>query len=227
MALPRGVSVSSLAEGGTETERAAREAEGDAARSGSPAGALAARCVGTAIHAALERLDLEAERAPQWASARGRIEAAVRAAAPAGVRERAQADALACWDALGEGPLAAALFALGKSVVARELPILLSPEGLGAAPVATGYVSGAIDLVYRDASGRLVVADYKTDRTLPAGDADARARYVRQGALYCRALAEALRPEVAPRFEIWWLRHGVVDRVDAPPASPSQLRLTF
>jgi ATP-dependent helicase/nuclease subunit A len=57
MALPRGVSVSSLAEGGTETERAAREAEGDAARSGSPAGALAARCVGTAIHAALESMN--------------------------------------------------------------------------------------------------------------------------------------------------------------------------
>ena len=72
-----------------------------------------------------------------------------------------------------------------------------------------GFVSGTIDLLYRDpATGRLVVADYKTDdpETLEARVAV----YAPQGATYVRALREALGLEEPPRFELWFLQ---ADRV--------------
>ena len=76
----------------------------------------------------------------------------------------------------------------------------------GAGPI--GFAAGSIDLLYRDRDGRLVVVDYKTDRA----DASAqRERYARQGALYCRAVEEALGADPPPRFEIWWVRSGAVE----------------
>jgi ATP-dependent helicase/nuclease subunit A len=196
-ALPIGASVTGLIEPDGDDARGARSA---APRS-------AARWVGTAIHAALERLALGAGPA-QWDEQRARIAAQIAVAAPAGDREAAIADALACWDALATGPLAARLRELSGRIVARELPLLL-----GAHEHALGFVTGSIDLLYRDDDGRLVVVDYKTDREGP-GAADAaqrRARYAEQGALYCRAVGEALGADPPPRFEIWWLRSGAVE----------------
>jgi ATP-dependent exoDNAse (exonuclease V) beta subunit len=163
-----------------------------------------ARWVGTAIHAALERIDLTAEPA-EWAAQRTRIETELRASAPAVHCERAVEDALGCWDALAGGPLPARLRGLAGRVVARELPLVLA-DGLG-------FATGSIDLLYRDEDGRLVVVDYKTDRTDARTDTTSRDRYARQGALYCRAVREALGADPAPRFEIWWLRSGTVDAV--------------
>jgi ATP-dependent helicase/nuclease subunit A len=162
-----------------------------------------ARWVGTAIHAALERIDLAAEPLAEWSEQRVRIEAQLCASAPAAHRDRAVEDALACWDALGSGPLAARLRSVAGSVVARELPLVLA-EGLG-------FATGSIDLLYRDEDGRLVVVDYKTDRVESGADPAARGRYARQGALYCRAVKEALGADRTPRFEIWWLRSGTVE----------------
>jgi ATP-dependent exoDNAse (exonuclease V) beta subunit len=159
--------------------------------------------VGTAIHAALERFDLGADPHAEWTAQRSRIEAELRASAPVADRARAVEDALACWDAFASGPLAARLLGLGSRVVARELPLLLS-DGLG-------FATGSIDLLYRDEDGGFAVVDYKTDRTEPGADPAARARYARQGALYCRAVSEALACERPPRFEIWWLRSGTVE----------------
>jgi len=158
--------------------------------------------VGTAIHAALERIDLAAEPLAEWMAQRARIEADL-AAAPFAQRARAVEDALACWDALASGPLAARLFAVAPRVVARELPLVLA-DGLG-------FATGSIDLLYRDEDGRFAVVDYKTDRSEPGADPGARARYARQGALYCRAVSEALACELPPRLEIWWLRSGTVE----------------
>ncbi len=66
-----------------------------------------------------------------------------------------------------------------QSGAEREVPVVMAlPEGL---------VEGVVDLVYRDASG-LVVVDYKTDTALSE---DARAAYGRQVALYAQAIERA------------------------------------
>ncbi len=205
MALPIGTSVTELAAPAPEKVYGAdARAPGDGAR-----------LVGTAIHAALERIDLGAEPATQWSAQRARIAAQVAAAAPPGERERAIADALECWDALGRGPLAARLFGLSSRIIARELPVLLDAAAAtqrAAEARALGFVAGSIDLLYRDEDGRLVVVDYKTDRPDPRADATAqRERYARQGGLYCRAVRLALGTDPPPRFEIWWLRRGAVE----------------
>ena len=200
MARPIGAAVTELC--ATPSEPA------DAPASDAPRGV--ARWVGTAIHAALEALDLGADPAQAWRAQRERIAARITSAAPAGERERAIADALECWDALAAGPLAARLRELSGRILARELPVLLAadPDAAadGAGPI--GFAAGSIDLLYRDRDGRLVVVDYKTDRA----DASAqRERYARQGALYCRAVEEALGADPPPRFEIWWVRSGAVE----------------
>jgi ATP-dependent helicase/nuclease subunit A len=183
---------------------AAPEEPGAAATAAPQATAAAAGLVGTAIHAALERIDLDADWASEWSGQRARIEAQLRAEAPAAQRGRAVADALACWDALGSGPLAAHLRGLAGRVVARELPLVLA--------AGIGFATGSIDLLYRGDDGGLVVVDYKTDRTADGGDPAARERYARQGDLYRRAVREALGAD-GVRFEIWWLRSGTVEAV--------------
>jgi ATP-dependent helicase/nuclease subunit A len=203
-ALPIGAAVTELAGAGTETPR----------RDGHGAAAL----VGTAIHAALEQLDLDGEPAASWSEQRDRIAAQIRAAAGSAARDRALADALACWDALGAGPLRARLREISPDILARELPVLLGPQVSRSEPKASedqqlgalGFVTGSIDLLYRDVDGRLVVVDYKTDRE--RGEAG-NPRYAKQGELYCRAVAEALGAEPAPRFEIWWLRSGEIEAI--------------
>jgi ATP-dependent exoDNAse (exonuclease V) beta subunit len=96
-------------------------------------------------------------------------------------------------------------------VVARELPVLLPPDPADAAG-PTGFLAGAIDLVYRDPdTEEWVVADYKTDAIAGETELAARARdYALQGAPYVRALRDALVLDRVPRFELWFLD---VDRV--------------
>jgi ATP-dependent helicase/nuclease subunit A len=205
MALPIGASVTELV--ATSPAESKLGATTGASRS-------AALWVGTAIHAALESLDLARELAPQWAGQRARIAAQIAATAAPGECDAAIADALACWDALAKSPLAARLRGISARVLARELPVLLAPVAGSDRAGALGFVTGSVDLLYRDDDGRLVVVDYKTDRVDPRSDAsDARARYARQGELYCRAVAEALGADRPPRFEIWWLRSGSVEAV--------------
>ena len=114
-----------------------------------------------------------------------------------------------------EGRLFARLAGLGESLLARELPVLLEPEG-DAPEAPVGFWSGAIDLLYFDAgSGEYVVADYKTDR-VEAGKARATAeRYRSQGGVYARAVQRALGLPEPPRFELWFLFSG---RDRRPPA---------
>ncbi len=215
MALPIGASVTKLVE--------PDDAQAQGARTPTPRSA--ARWVGTAIHAALERIDLGASAA-EWSDQRARIAAQIAAAAPPDERAQATEDALACWDALASGPIAARLRALSERVVARELPVLLGPtqspcsEPKAYATESLGFVAGSVDLLYRGDDGRLVVVDYKTDRVDPStGDARVRREsYARQGELYCRAVGEALCTE-PPRFEIWWLRSGVVEQVPVAGAA--------
>jgi ATP-dependent exoDNAse (exonuclease V) beta subunit len=77
-----------------------------------------------------------------------------------------------------------------------------------------GAVSGAIDLLYRDPDGgKIVIADYKTDEVKTEKEMRGRAVvYASQGALYARAIQEALELAELPRFELWFLRVGIVVR---------------
>ena len=111
---------------------------------------------------------------------------------------------------MAAGPFAARLAALREHVIARELPLLLPAEPGGEGPV--GFVSGAIDLLYRDpATGEFVIADYKTDRVeADAALAERAQRYRGQAAHYRRAIQEALALPQPPRFELWFLHAGAV-----------------
>ncbi|MDD5564023.1 MAG: UvrD-helicase domain-containing protein [Thermoanaerobaculaceae bacterium] len=173
------------------------------------AGASPASAAGAAVHRVLETLDLGAEIGGQLAAARGSLAALVEGLiGPAG-RGEAERRAAEILVRLAAGPLLDRLRAIAPHVVARELAVVLPPRDEPASPV--GFVSGAIDLVYRDLeTGELVVADFKTDDVTGA-ELDARAAaYAPQGAVYRRALAEALRLPRPPRFELWFLHAGVI-----------------
>ena len=171
-----------------------------------------ASAVGTALHHALEGLDLaeEPERALVLL-----CEAAERALGGSGLGEgaldQARARARELADRFVSSGLLARLRRLAPNVVARELSVLLPPGAGDAGPA--GYVSGRIDLVYLDPeTGDPVVADYKTGRTETDGEIrEAAARYAAQGAHYVRAVREALGLEKDPRFELWFLHAGRVE----------------
>ena len=97
-----------------------------------------------------------------------------------------------------------------RQVLGREVPLLL--QGGPPPAAAWAYVSGSIDLLYRDPrSGELVIVDYKTDRVVDDAALAARvAEHLPQGRLYQRALQQALGLVVAPRFELWFLAAGRV-----------------
>jgi len=181
------------------------------------AAAERARLVGSAVHRVLEHFDPGAETDLERL-----LDGALAGLAPLATSEDQQAARDSARDLLARfarGALGARFRALCDHVVARELPVLL-PAGESE---ATGFVAGAIDLVYRDpASGELVVVDYKTDRLGTQELAPERlAAYARQGAAYQRALRDALALERAPRFELWLLD---ADRCQVVPqdARPSE-----
>jgi ATP-dependent helicase/nuclease subunit A len=156
-----------------------------------PAGAPATgREAGSALHAALERWDFDAQPRAELE----RLGRELPLARP--LLERFAA-----------GPLFARFLAAGRSLVARELCFVARPES-GESSCA---VSGSIDLVYRDPEGCLVVVDYKSDALEGPQAIDERARHhAPQVQAYARALARALPREAAPRAELWFLAAGEV-----------------
>jgi ATP-dependent exoDNAse (exonuclease V) beta subunit len=176
----------------------------------------AARVAGTVVHRVLEELDLEAEPAAALADQRARLAKRLAGLSGEAAAREAAAKANRVLDALeasGEAGLLGRLRELREHIVARELDVLLAPSADEAGPV--GFVSGAIDLVYRDpADARLVVVDYKTDAIANEAQVDERAqRYEGQGRAYQRALREALDLSYTPRFELWFLSAGIVRTV--------------
>jgi ATP-dependent helicase/nuclease subunit A len=176
-----------------------------------------ALAAGIAVHRALEAWDLTADPEAETARQRGLLSAYLedaRAPRMDARRERGRERADSLLRHFAEGPLLGRLRDLADAVVARELPVLLAgtPEA-SRGPV--GFVSGTIDLVYRDAAeDRLVIADFKTDDVTADQDLASREQiYARQGELYVRALTTALGLAIAPRFELWFLRAGVVRAV--------------
>ncbi len=170
--------------------------------------------VGTAVHAVLERLDFGAPIAAALGSERAALRTALAHRLDGEALARAEALARDGLDRLASGPLAPRLAALHGRVVARELPFVAPPEG-DSAEDAVAFVSGAIDLVYRDpASERIVVADWKTDRVESDAEiADRRAAYAPQVRAYARALRSGLGLDYEPRAEIWFLYPGRVEAV--------------
>jgi len=206
-------------DGEGEGEGEAAAAAPDARAPGPAAGARAAprrevaRAVGSAVHAVLETLDLGVPRDEARARADAGVERRLEAArlGPAAAHARAQVRRVL--DGFFDGPLHAALVGLGPHVVARELPILLAPGPADGPDAPVGCWSGVADLVYRDpTTGEVVVADYKTDRAAGEGGPPA-PRYRAQGLVYARAVQAALGLAALPRFELWWLASGKVERV--------------
>jgi ATP-dependent helicase/nuclease subunit A len=170
----------------------------------------AAMAAGGAVHRALEEWDLLDDPRRELVRQRTLLPAYLAALAEGNDRDQALPLAEALLETFATGPLVARLRALEGHILARELAVLLPPGDGEHAPV--GAVTGAIDLLYRDPEdGRIVIADYKTDEVATAGEMQARAKvYAPQGAVYARAVREALEMDEAPRFEVWFLRAGVV-----------------
>jgi ATP-dependent exoDNAse (exonuclease V) beta subunit len=202
--------------GGAASELAAEEKLGEAAdRAELPgpraaAAAAVARAVGTTIHRVLEELDLAAEPAGELARQRAALPALVRSAADAAAAPAELREARELLDRMAGGTLLARLRGLRDAVAFRELPVLLPPEG---ADGPAAFVTGVADLVYRDPeTGEWVVVDYKTDRAEPDLAPERLAAYRAQGAVYQRALRDALGLDQLPRFELWLLRSDQVLR---------------
>jgi ATP-dependent exoDNAse (exonuclease V) beta subunit len=100
----------------------------------------------------------------------------------------------------------------------------VSVDGLdGAADVV---VEGYIDLLFEDASGELVVVDYKTDRaTTSAEAAAAAARYRLQAAAYALAVGAVLRRPVSRAVLVFCGRDGAIEHeIDDLAAAVAQAR---
>jgi ATP-dependent helicase/nuclease subunit A len=132
---------------------------------------------------------------PELAREVGSIVHARLANLPVEANGRARDEADAVLRAFRESPLAAHVSQI--DVLGREVPLLLDEEG--------ARWRGSIDLLYRDARGDVVVADYKTDAT----DAGAIDRHREQLAVYARAVRRAL-PGERVRAELWMLRTGTI-----------------
>lgn len=104
-----------------------------------------------------------------------------------------------------------------------EVPVLMRQEATNRA------FRGSIDLLYKDADGRVVVADYKTDRE--TDPSELHRQYAAQLGIYADAVRQALDLDQRPRRELWLLRSGRVLPLDdeaGPTGSdkdPEQLAL--
>lgn len=199
--------------GGTVTGEAHRREEEPWPAGGTPAGAAAARAAVTAVHAILEQLDLRQPLEGQLRRWTGQVEGVLPADLTAEERDAGARRAREVLERFLASPLAGRLEELGPAVLGREVPLLLPGEEEGDGPL--GYLSGAVDFLYWEASaGRLVVADFKTD-AVESEEELARAvnGYARQGELYCRAVQQALALPDRPHFELWFLQGGRIVRL--------------
>jgi ATP-dependent helicase/nuclease subunit A len=173
-----------------------------------PVDRAAAMAAGGAVHRALEEWDLAADPLLEAKRQRDRLPAYLAALVEGDELDRSLPVALDLLETLAAGPLLPRLRSLKDHVVARELTVLLPPGKGEHSPV--GVVNGTIDLLYRDPrTGKIVIADYKTDEVEGAEEMEARAAvYAPQGAIYARAIKEALELKEAPRFELWFVRVG-------------------
>jgi ATP-dependent helicase/nuclease subunit A len=210
MARPFGGAASEEAHALLREQQAEKQAEAPAGRDRRPGrDRAAAMAAGGAIHRVLEEWDLAADPRKELGRQRKLLPAYLAALVEGDELERALPLAESLLETFVAGPLFQRLRKLKGHVLARELPVLLPPGEGKDSPV--GIVTGAIDLLYRDPEdGRIVIADYKTDEVETEEEIRARAAvYAPQGAVYARAVQEALEIAEGPRFELWFLRAGL------------------
>jgi ATP-dependent exoDNAse (exonuclease V) beta subunit len=178
-----------------------------------------ATAVGTAVHDALEHLDLDASHVEQVTQALDRVRfslehQATRAAWTDEVRERALAEGGQRIQEVCAGPFLGHLVALRDQILGRELPVILKANPADEGP--TSHLNGSLDLVYKDPeTGRLVVVDYKTDLLAPdAVHGEPSPSYLIQGRSYQQALKSALGLALTPHFALWYLRTGHIVHCD-------------
>jgi ATP-dependent helicase/nuclease subunit A len=186
------------------------EADGEPGAVAAAADRDAAMALGTAVHSVLETLDLERELAPQVLD---RIASLAETVSFGDTAEEAAPAAEALLRKIAAGECLARLQGVAGLVVARELPVLVWDDGDESAPGTV--VSGLVDLVYRDPDdGRIVAADYKTDRV--DGDAAVAEKtrvYEPQVRTYARALRTALDLDYEPHTELWFLAADRIIRI--------------
>ncbi len=182
---------------GLPEDRAAAGAAGEgAARDG-----LEARARGTLMHRLLESLDFARPRAPTAEEVDG---IARELGLRVGARERDELAALVA--AAGRAGPAARV--AGAHSVHREHPFAFSLEDGGA------LITGVIDLLAREAEGRWMVLDYKSDRVDPTTDLAALVarEYAIQRELYALAVLRAGAAEVE-------IVHWFLQRPEEPVAA--------
>ncbi|HEV7665653.1 MAG TPA: UvrD-helicase domain-containing protein, partial [Chloroflexota bacterium] len=149
-------------------------------------GRKAASSLGVAVHGVLEYLDLDSlsnlEQLVAWAARENSVDASE-------VRRLAHRAAQS----------APVQRALASRRYWREVPISASIDGV--------LLEGAIDLLYEDADGSLVVVDYKTDHVSPAAVAARAQLYRLQGEAYALALREGTHLHVR-RVELIFVSTG-------------------
>jgi ATP-dependent helicase/nuclease subunit A len=97
--------------------------------------------------------------------------------------------------------------------IGAEVPVLVRDEKTGRT------YRGSIDLLYRDAGGEIVVADYKTDRETDVDRLGS--RYGQRLGVYADAVRRALDLAAPPRAELWMLRTGKVVPISTAGAGPT------
>jgi ATP-dependent helicase/nuclease subunit A len=172
----------------------------------------AALLVGVAVHEALERWDLTAEREEethrQQQRAANRLSSSLTGPALTAALERTDA----IFKALRSSRLIERLIEQRDRIVARELPVLLPAPDSEIGPIAG--ISGIVDLVLRvPESDNFLVVDYKTDDIHDESELAARAAHYRpQLDVYANALQQAFSLPARPGTEIWFVGSDAVWR---------------
>jgi ATP-dependent exoDNAse (exonuclease V) beta subunit len=160
-----------------------------------------ARAVGTAVHRALELLDLDAEPVGALRTQIEGLADAVRGFVPQSRLQEVVASARELLEEADRRGILYELFDRREQILGREVPVLLPDQESG------GAIVGTLDLLYRDPNtGQLVVADFKTDALQSQEEFEQRREhYLGQGRVYQDAVALMFPDEEAPAFELWFL----------------------
>lgn len=176
-----------------------------------------ATLAGRTLHRVLETFDLNAEREQEVARQRDLLIDYLQAMASPDEARQALFRTEEVFEKLVAGRFLTKLVSLATRIVARELPVLLPGDSVlpGDSDGAVGYISGVIDLVYRDPiSDEWVIVDFKSGPPVDPDTAGVADPYLAQAEIYARALREALGLGAAPRYELWFIEHDLVEVVE-------------
>lgn len=160
-----------------------------------------ARAIGTAVHRALELLDLDLEPVGALQAQIHGLADAVRGFVPQARLDEVVRAARELLEEADRRGILYELFDRREQILGREVPVLLPDQESG------GAIVGTLDLLYRDPNtGQLVVADFKTDAIHSQEQFEQRcAHYLAQGQVYQQAVAQMFPDEEPPAFELWFL----------------------